>query len=229
MISKYSINLITNPNPDKSHSITWLFYSLQGKASMKIYGVREKIMNSILRKERVIICIQFAQKIYHGRRFCEHGNETLRQKSNEEFLEVPKQTVWHPNSHLENVPLKKNSFSKERRDKLFNAIILSQSIDLHRPDFVTMTKNILIGAKQREQISNIDMRKVIPISKYRIPTWLITKQMTPCKVVPWIETSHISLEQSCCWARRGDVMCFLWGTDKPIEFSWVLNKRQDDG
>jgi hypothetical protein len=24
-------------------------------------------------------------------------------------------------------------------------------------------------------------------------------------------------------------MCFLWGTDKPIELSWVLNKRQDDG
>jgi hypothetical protein len=24
-------------------------------------------------------------------------------------------------------------------------------------------------------------------------------------------------------------MCFLWGTDKPIEFSWALNKREDDG
>jgi hypothetical protein len=23
--------------------------------------------------------------------------------------------------------------------------------------------------------------------------------------------------------------CFLWGMDRPIEFSWVLNKRQDDG
>jgi hypothetical protein len=23
--------------------------------------------------------------------------------------------------------------------------------------------------------------------------------------------------------------CFLWGTDKPIELSWVLNKRQDYG
>jgi hypothetical protein len=26
-----------------------------------------------------------------------------------------------------------------------------------------------------------------------------------------------------------DIMCFLWGTDKPIELSWVLNIRQDDG
>jgi hypothetical protein len=32
-----------------------------------------------------------------------------------------------------------------------------------------------------------------------------------------------------CWARSGDVMNFLWGTDKPIELSWVLNKRQGDG
>jgi hypothetical protein len=26
----------------------------------------------------------------------------------------------------------------------------------------------------------------------------------------------------------GEVMCFLWRTDKPIELSWVLNKRQDN-
>jgi hypothetical protein len=32
-----------------------------------------------------------------------------------------------------------------------------------------------------------------------------------------------------CWARSGDVMCFLLGTDKPMELSWVLNKRQNDG
>jgi hypothetical protein len=32
-----------------------------------------------------------------------------------------------------------------------------------------------------------------------------------------------------CWARSGDLMCFLWGTDKPIELIWVLNKGQDDG
>jgi hypothetical protein len=32
-----------------------------------------------------------------------------------------------------------------------------------------------------------------------------------------------------CWARSGNVMCFLWGTDNPIELSWVLNKRQDGG
>jgi hypothetical protein len=30
-------------------------------------------------------------------------------------------------------------------------------------------------------------------------------------------------------SRSGDAMSFLWGTDKPIELSWVLNKRQDDG
>jgi hypothetical protein len=27
-----------------------------------------------------------------------------------------------------------------------------------------------------------------------------------------------------CWARSGDVICFLWGTDKPIELSWVLKE-----
>jgi hypothetical protein len=32
-----------------------------------------------------------------------------------------------------------------------------------------------------------------------------------------------------CWARSGDIMCSLWGVDKPIELSCVLNKRQDDG
>jgi hypothetical protein len=31
-----------------------------------------------------------------------------------------------------------------------------------------------------------------------------------------------------CWTSSGDVMCFLWGTNKPIELSCVLNKRQDD-
>jgi hypothetical protein len=31
-----------------------------------------------------------------------------------------------------------------------------------------------------------------------------------------------------CWARSKDVMRFLWGTDKRIELSWVLNKRQGD-
>jgi hypothetical protein len=30
-----------------------------------------------------------------------------------------------------------------------------------------------------------------------------------------------------CWDRSLDVMCFLWGTDKPIELSSVLNKRKD--
>jgi hypothetical protein len=29
--------------------------------------------------------------------------------------------------------------------------------------------------------------------------------------------------------RSGDVMCFLWDPDKPTEFIWVLNKRQNDG
>jgi hypothetical protein len=33
---------------------------------------------------------------------------------------------------------------------------------------------------------------------------------------------HISL--TCC-ARSGNVMCFLLGTEKPIELSCVLNKR----
>jgi hypothetical protein len=30
-------------------------------------------------------------------------------------------------------------------------------------------------------------------------------------------------------SRSEDVMCFLWGMDKPTELSWVLNKIQDDG
>jgi hypothetical protein len=31
-------------------------------------------------------------------------------------------------------------------------------------------------------------------------------------------------------AAAGDrTLCFLWGTDKPTELRWVLNKRQDDG
>jgi hypothetical protein len=30
-----------------------------------------------------------------------------------------------------------------------------------------------------------------------------------------------------CLVRSRDVMGFLWGTDKPTELSWVLNKRQD--
>jgi hypothetical protein len=28
-----------------------------------------------------------------------------------------------------------------------------------------------------------------------------------------------------CWACSGDVMCFLWGTDKLIDLSWVLSKK----
>jgi hypothetical protein len=40
---------------------------------------------------------------------------------------------------------------------------------------------------------------------------------------------HKPIDSINCWARSGHVMCFLWGTDKPIELSWVLNKRQDDG
>jgi hypothetical protein len=51
----------------------------------------------------------------------------------------------------------------------------------------------------------------------------------------WTQTTeffmyiNIPSSQTYRWARSGDVMCFLWGTDKPMELSWVLNKRQDDG
>jgi hypothetical protein len=34
----------------------------------------------------------------------------------------------------------------------------------------------------------------------------------------------IPASQLTCWARSGDVMCFLWGTDKPTELSWILIK-----
>jgi hypothetical protein len=30
-----------------------------------------------------------------------------------------------------------------------------------------------------------------------------------------------------CRVRSRDTMCFLWGTDKPLEFSWILNKTQE--
>jgi hypothetical protein len=29
-----------------------------------------------------------------------------------------------------------------------------------------------------------------------------------------------------CWARSGDVMCFLWGKDKAVELSLFLNKSR---
>jgi hypothetical protein len=33
--------------------------------------------------------------------------------------------------------------------------------------------------------------------------------------------SYITIPLSLtCWARSGDVMCFLWGMNKPIELSW---------
>jgi hypothetical protein len=45
---------------------------------------------------------------------------------------------------------------------------------------------------------------------------------------PETETSSIYWALTC-WARSRDVMCFLWGMDKPIVLSWALNKRRGDG
>jgi hypothetical protein len=46
--------------------------------------------------------------------------------------------------------------------------------------------------------------------------------------IPLSQTYRLKISL-ICWARSGDLMFFLWGTDKPIELSWVLNKRRDDG
>jgi hypothetical protein len=48
-------------------------------------------------------------------------------------------------------------------------------------------------------------------------------------IVILIYHRHKPIDSINLLARSGDVMCFLWGTDKPTELSWVLNKRQDDG
>jgi hypothetical protein len=51
-----------------------------------------------------------------------------------------------------------------------------------------------------------------------------------CKSYINIRTIATNLQIALtCWARSGDVMCFLWGADKPTELSWVLNKTDDDG
>jgi hypothetical protein len=52
-----------------------------------------------------------------------------------------------------------------------------------------------------------------------------------CLCLNFVSTELGPVDKISLCLRQGDSirMCFLWGTDKPLEFSWVLNKRQDDG
>jgi hypothetical protein len=65
-----------------------------------------------------------------------------------------------------------------------------------------------------EKLWHLSPERIITTDRFHHEKFCVTR-LWPC-----------CCSELTCWARSGNIMCFLWGTPNPTELNWVLNKIQ---